>query len=143
MIVEDEVKLVFFKFSWQRVFFERYPEHLLMDATYCLVNRRMPLYIALVVDGTNNSIPVAFCFVANETKEIVDYFVKCFVEHNRSAGSVQSLMTDKDFTEIEVLSKYFPSASHELRLFHVLKNFKTLVQVPMFQRLSQMRLKGC
>jgi zinc finger SWIM domain-containing protein 3 len=88
----------------------------------------MPLYIALVVDGMNNSVPVAFCLVANETKEIVDYFIKCFVEHNTGASSVQSFMTDKDFTEIEVLSQYFPSASHELCLFHVLKNFKTLVQ---------------
>ena len=46
---------VFFqKQSWQNMY-ARYPELILIDATYKLNNLRMPMYILMVVDGNGES----------------------------------------------------------------------------------------
>lgn len=108
---------IFSQFQWQRVFLNKYPEHIIMDATYSLINNRMPLYIAIVVDSRNNSIP--FCLVAYETSHVIDFFMNSIIECNDIQSRVLSYMTDKDFTEIEVMKKYFPTASQELCLYHV------------------------
>ena len=47
-------RVFFQKQSWQNMY-ARYPELILIDATYKLNNLRMPMYILVVVDGIGES----------------------------------------------------------------------------------------
>lgn len=73
-MADNYIGCIFFQFSWQRAFLDRYPETLLIDSTYNLNNRKMPLYVAIIVDGNNNSIPVAFGLVSFESEVNVGFF---------------------------------------------------------------------
>lgn len=69
----QKIQAIYFQYTWQQVFLKQYPEHILMDSTYCLNIRRMPLNVALITDANDVSIPIAFCLVANECKENIDF----------------------------------------------------------------------
>ena len=53
--------------SWLNTF-EKFPELILIDATYKLNNLNMPLYVIMVVDGNGESEVVTLWLVANEDK---------------------------------------------------------------------------
>lgn len=120
---------LFWQFGWLRRILHRYPEHLLMDGTYCLNECRMTLYIAMVVDGNNNSVPVAFSIVKSETNENTEHFFLCLIKHNDIVTKkTRSFITDKQFTELNMIKKHFPQAKSGLCTYHVSKSFNQLVK---------------
>lgn len=79
--------------------FAAYPELLCIDATYKLLELRLPLYIMLVEDGNGQS-EIASAFLLLEENEASLLMVAdLFKKHNPAWKSVRVLMADKDITE--------------------------------------------
>ena len=114
--------VVFQKQSWQNMY-ARYPELILIDATYKLNNLRMPMYILMVVDGNGESEIVALWLVVYEDKDTISHLMDIFVKHNDTANT-KCIMADKDMTEREVLAEKIPNAALMICLFHTLRTFR-------------------
>ena len=107
-----------------RSIFSAYPELLCVDATYKLLDLRLPLYIMLVEDGNGQSEVAAAFLLVQETEESLQNVVDIFKKHNPSWPSTRVLMTDKDISEREILAKSFPNASLLICLFHTFRTFR-------------------
>lgn len=51
--------------------FSKYPEMILVDATYKLLELRMPVYLLMCIDGDGLSEIAAMFIVAVETAEVI------------------------------------------------------------------------
>ena len=107
-----------------RTVFEKYPELLLVDATYKLSDLRMPVYILHAVNRNGLSQMVAVFLVTEETTSIMRSAVALFQEHNPALQSTVSIMTDKDFVERGVLRDLMPNAHLLICLYHTLRTFR-------------------
>ena len=104
--------------------FDKFPELLMIDATYKLTELRTLLYVLLVVDGSGNSKIVAIYLTVEESEPSIQDLAETFKKHNPSWRSTKVIITDKDMTERNVFSKEFPDAVMYLCLFHTLQTFK-------------------
>ena len=95
--------IFFQKQSWQNMY-PRYPELILIDATYKLNNLRMPMYILMAVDGNGESEIVALWLVVYEDKDTISHLMDIFEKHNDTTNT-KCIMADKDMTEREVLAE--------------------------------------
>ena len=119
----DVLSSVYFQTqSWKKTY-ARYPELILIDATYKLNNLRMPLYIMLIVDGNGESEIVALWLVVNEDKPTIGHLMDVFVKHNDTSNT-RCIMADKDFTERNVFAEKIPNATLMICLFHTLRTFR-------------------
>ena len=118
------LKAIYFQTFEMRIFFSSYPELLLIDATYKLNDLNMPLYVLMSVDGNGESEIVCLWLTQFEDKETITELVQEFKKHNSSWSSTQSIMSDKDMTERNVLSKEFPQSKLLICLFHTLRTMR-------------------
>lgn len=105
VLVDDEqnFKGLFYQDQYMYEIYEKLPELVLVDATYKLLELRMPLYLLLVVDGDGLSEVVAMFILAEETKPVIEASVSTFQKLNSSWPRTKVIMADKDFTERERL----------------------------------------
>ena len=90
-----------------------------MDGTYQVNRNRFPLYTIMVRNGNGHGQAVAQALVADEKRDLLR---ELFAEFKKSVGEdVKTILIDKDFNEIEVLTGLWPEASLSLCRFHVLK----------------------
>ena len=82
--------------------YERYPDALFVDTTYCLNNIKYPALAMVVQDKLGNSYPV------------------CIILLDKTVA----ILIDKDLKEDEMLSKNFPNARILYCVWYVLKTFK-------------------
>ena len=101
----------------------RFPELLLLDATYKLNDMRMPLYVLVVVDGNGESVVICLWMVANEERATISGLMDIFVRNNDTAN-IKCVMADKDMTERDVIRDKLPGAAIHICLFHVLRTFR-------------------
>ena len=85
----------------------RFPELLLLDATYKLNNLRMPLYVLMVVDGNGESVVIGLWIVANEERATISGPMDIFAKHNDTA-SIKCVMADKDMVERDIIARNYP-----------------------------------
>ena len=90
-----------------------FPEILLVDSMYKLLDHRIPVYLLLVVDG--NGI-VALFILAEETKETIETVLNVFKAKNGSWEKSKVIMSDKNFEEREAFRDCFTNASFLLCL---------------------------
>ena len=88
----------------------RFPELLLLDATYKLNDLRMPLYVLIVVDGNGESVVVGLWIVANEEWATISGLMDIFIRYN-DTDSIKCVMADKDMVEWDVNSEKLPGCS--------------------------------
>lgn len=74
------------KQSWQNMY-ARYPELILIDATYKLNNLRMPMYVLMVMDGNGESEIVALWLVVYEDKHTISHLMDIFEKHNDTTNT--------------------------------------------------------
>ena len=60
------------------------PEILLVDATYKLIDLRIPVYLLLVIDWDGLSGIVALFIMADETNTLIESTVNVFKKHKES-----------------------------------------------------------
>lgn len=95
-----------------------------VDATYKLLELRLPVYVMLVEDGNGQSEIVAVFLLMQETETSISKMMSLFKKHNPNWELVRVLMADKDMTEREVLAESFPAAELLICLFHTFRSFR-------------------
>lgn len=93
------------------------------DATYKLIDLKIPLYVLLVEDGNGQSEVAALGLLVNEEKETLAWFFKKFKELNPASINTRVFITNKDMKERTVLKNLFPESHLVICLFHTLRTF--------------------
>lgn len=93
------------------------------DATYKLVDIKIPLYVLLVEDGNGQSEIAALGLLVNEQKDTLSWFFNKFKEHNPACLNTRVFITDKDMKERTVIKSLFPHSHLIICLFHTLRTF--------------------
>ena len=99
-------------------------EVVMVDATYKLLDLKVPIYILLAVDGDGLSEIVALFIVAEETEPVICSAVEAFKKHNSDWEKTCVVMSDKDFNERQAFANCFPQASLLICLYHALRSFR-------------------
>ena len=102
----------------------KFPEVMLVDATYKLLDLRIPVYLLLLIDGNGLSEIIGLFLVEEESKEVISSIVNNFKEKNEAWSKTTVIMSDKDFTERESFSSCFPNAKLLICLYHALGSFR-------------------
>ena len=121
---EKDLQGLFFQDEAMKQAFAAYPELLCIDATYKLLELRLPLYIMLAEDGNGQSEIVCAFLLLEETEDSLSTVASIFKEMNPAWRSVRVLMADKDITEREVLAGSFPHAELLICLYHTFRSFR-------------------
>ena len=121
---ENNFKGLFYQDAYMQNMFNQFPELLLVDATYKLLELRMPIYLLMCVDGDGLSEIVAMFILAEETKEVIQASVEIFKKLNSSWIKTTVVMSDKDFTERDAFTACFPDAHLNICLYHTLRYFR-------------------
>lgn len=128
LVNEDNVMLgLFFQDAQMKQCYQAYPELMLLDATYKLINLRMPLYVLMVINGNNEGDVAGVFILSEESTQPISHMINLFKTENPKWTDTKTILTDKDFTEQRVLRGEFPTATQQLCLFHVLKSFRTSI----------------
>ena len=68
---ENNIKALLYQDLYMKNMFDKYPEMILVDATYKLLDLRLPVYLLLVIDGNGFSEIVGLFLVEEESKEVI------------------------------------------------------------------------
>lgn len=122
---EDQTfKGLFFQDKQMIKAFDAYPELLCLDATYKLLDLRLPIYLMLVEDSNGQSEIVSVCILVCEDVESIQWMFEVFKKHNSHWSSIRVVMADKDIKERDTVKKMLPDASVLICLFHTLRTFR-------------------
>ena len=121
---ENNFKGLFYQDEYMRNMYRKFPEIIMVDATYKLLDLRMPLYLLLAIDGDGISEIVGLFILAEETQSVIESAVTIFKRFNPSWTETKVIMSDKDFTERDAFKNCFPDASLNICLFHTLGSFR-------------------
>ena len=121
---DNNFKGIFYQDKYMQNLFEKFPEMILVDATYKLLDLRMTVYLLMCIDGDGLSEIVAMFTLAEETKDVIQASVEIFKKHNPSCYKTKVIMSDKDFTERDAFTSCFPGAALNICLYHILRSFR-------------------
>ena len=121
---EENFKGLLYQDTYMRNMYMKFPEVMLVDATYRLLDLRMPVYLLLVIDGNGLSEIIGLFLVEEESKEVISSIINNFKEKNEAWSKTAVIMSDKDFTERESFSSCFPDAKLLICLYHALHSFR-------------------
>ena len=117
-----------------------FPEILLVDARYKLLDLRIPVYLLLEVDGIGLSKIVALFILTEETKETIQTVINVFKAKNESWEKTKVIISDNDFLEREIFKDYFTNASLLICLYYTLRSFRGEVTCEKMGIMSAQRL---
>ena len=120
---ENNFKALLYQDLYMKNMFDKYPEMILVDATYKLLDLRLPVYLLLVIDGNGFSEIVGLFLVEEESKEVISSVVNKFKERNEAWSKTKIIMSNKDFIEHENFSAWFPEAELLIWLYRALCSF--------------------
>ena len=131
---DEELELLYIQSRRMKKLCATYPEVLIMDSTYQVNNRKLPLSSILVMDGNGEGRVVAHAILKNDRQETLRHFLVQFKEHNPCVQDSRVFLVDKDFNETVLLKEIWSEAQVFLCLFHVLKALKVRIsQLPLPQ----------
>lgn len=117
----NELQGIFFQTDRMKLFYKAYPDVLLIDATYGTNNRRMPVFLLVVVDGNGESQIVCLFITRSENYETMMKLFAKFKHENTETSKLTLAVTDKNFAERRAISESFPGIQLQLCIFHVLQ----------------------
>ena len=126
---DSNFKSILFQDQYLKDAYGNFPEILLVDATYKLLDLRMPLYVLMTVDGDGLSDIVGLLIVAEESEAVITSAMESFKRHNPAWIKTTVIMSDKDFTERQAFAKCFPDSSLLICLYHTLRTFRREITV--------------
>ena len=119
------IQSVFVQFSGMKEDFEKYPEVLVMDTTYKLCENKMPLIVFDVVDCFGRGRVVGYALIISEKKEIVTGALEVLkMGCEKTADKVETVVIDKDQSEIASIREILPNAEVHLCDYHVKEAIK-------------------
>lgn len=101
----NEILGIYFQDQRMAKLYAMYPEVIIVDATYKLNNRRMPLFLMLVIDGNGESKLACFWILKSESRESIDPMLKFFKEHNEKWVDTK-VIGDKDFADRSIFKEH-------------------------------------
>jgi zinc finger SWIM domain-containing protein 3 len=116
---------IVFQTSGMRKMIEKFPQIILVDATYCTNASNYKLFSFMVTDAFGRGQFVQHAFVSNESKDVMVKVLKIFKQNNPASTETCVFMIDKDLKEDSALQEVFPNARVLLCHFHVRKWFNT------------------
>ena len=114
---------------------------IMLDATYKLLDLRMPLYLLLAIDGDGSSEIVGLFILAEEMQSVIESAVNIFKRFNPRWTDTKVIMSDKDFTERDAFKNCFPEASFNICLYHTLQSFRREITCEQLGVISAERLR--
>lgn len=125
IIVNDnnEVEFIFFQDANMKANFHAFPDLILFDGTYNLNDRKMPLVVIMVVDGSGVSHIAGFIIVQSENVQTFDRLFEIFKQENPNHTKIEVIMSDKSFANRSAFANAF-DAEHHFCVFHVLQIFQ-------------------
>lgn len=126
---DDDLLFLLLQSEHMRQLTENYPKVLFFDGTYKANLEGYVLHAVLCQDPTGHGRPVCYAFVQRETSDIVQSALEKFLELDPIVkDKCKVAVTDKDFNEMNVLSKLLPGCKILLCSWHVLKYLQTNVR---------------
>ena len=123
------IDVIFFKNSKMRLDYEKFGQFSSCDGTYSLNDHRYVLYVFLAFDSSRQGRVVAFALLSNEDQEHVQAAFEEFKLRNSSCiNETQTVLVDKQLTEIQSVSNIFLKARILLCKVHTERNFKLLAK---------------
>ena len=95
-----------------------------VNASYKLLDLRLPVYLMLCEDSNGQSEIIAVCILVTENAEGIRWMFETFKAQNAKWCDVKVVMSDKDINEREVIKEVFPDASVLICLIHTLRTFR-------------------
>lgn len=114
---------IYFQDERMKIMFNLYPDLVIFDATYTLNNRKMPLFVLLVIDGDGNSEIAALFFIKSESREATGPILDYFKETNKNWDKTKIFLGDKDWADRSIFQEKFPNAALQICMFHVMRIF--------------------
>ena len=75
---ENNFKTLLYQDLYMKIMFNKYPELILVDATYKLLDLRLPVYLLLVIDKNGFNEIVGLFLVEEESKDVTSSVVNKF-----------------------------------------------------------------
>jgi hypothetical protein len=118
---KDELECLFVQTDYMEEWYNKYGYLMNIDGTYCVMVENFLLFHTVCQNENLNGVPVAYCFMKNETKENLEFF---YENLNRKNDRYQKIvMVDKDLSNIQLILHFY-NAIILLCTFHVVKYFK-------------------
>ena len=126
IITDDDnvLRSIYYQDNTMKAKFSSFPELLLIDATYKLNILNLAVFLQLIVDGNGESEIVSVFLLTSEDGQTISGLLDIFKRHNPAWNKIQTVLSDKDFTERAVYKQHYPQVSLQLCLFHVLRTMK-------------------
>lgn len=122
MVSEENVlEGIFIQDQRMQQYFDLYPEVIIVDATYKLNDRRMPLFVMLVIDGNGESQITALFLLKSENYAIITRMMTKFKTLNPKHENINIILSDKNFADRKAYSECFPRAKMQLCIYHVMQ----------------------
>lgn len=125
----NELQGIYVQDARMRKYFQLYPELLIVDATYKVNDRRMPLFVVLVVDGNGESQIAALFIIKSENDAIITQMFTKFKASNENHGQIKVILSDKNFADRRAYSECFPQAKLQLCIFHVMQAWRRELKI--------------
>jgi hypothetical protein len=116
---------IVFQTAGMRKMIAKFPQIVLVDATYCTNASNYKLFSFMVTDAFGRGQFVQHAFVASESKDVMVKVLNIFKQNNPASSEISVFMIDKDLKEDSALQEVFPNARVLLCHFHVRKWFNT------------------
>lgn len=114
----------------------RFPEVVLIDATYNTNDIKLPLICAFGVSNlgkeTLKTFPIAFSWVSSEKEKLYEWFVKTFKDVVGRCLDNTIFVTDKCIALINQLDEQFPENKKLLCTWHMIQNMNTKATLDFF-----------
>lgn len=120
---DDTLRGLVFQDVCMKDYTRSFPEVLFVDATYKLLDIRLPIYLTLCEDSMGNSEVVSVAMLSVEDEASLPWMFETLCMRNPEMDRMRVIMTDKDIKEQQVLCRCFPNTSL-LCLFHTLRTFR-------------------
>ena len=112
-ILQDEssnFQGLFFQDHRMKQTFDVYPELIFVDATYKLLQIRLPVYLTLCEDSNGQSEITSVCLLATEDAESLMWMMDMFKNDNKNWTKTRAVTADKDIGERDSIKHCFPDA---------------------------------
>jgi len=113
-VTEDSCLVgIFYQDAGMQNTFSEFPELLMIDATNRLNDLHMQLFLMMIVDGDGRTEVVGTFLASNVTSDTFRHVMQTFMLHNPDHEKIRAIMTDKEFSDQQVLREELPNASLE------------------------------
>jgi len=115
------LEMIILQTSAMKAALAAFPEVIQMDGTYATNKAGLPLYGLVAEDAHGRGKLVAVVLTRGESALNIETMLQRLKSHNDSLEKTQVFVVDKDFAEIQAITKVLPQVQVQLCIFHVLK----------------------